>query len=445
VPVTAVLTLPLDPDHESHVDLDAPPGVRLVRVPALEAATLIGFRAYQELLVELCAADRAGVLVVTPPWDFLDAATAARIRSAGTKIVACRAAEGREGDDEPTDLYDRVVPAADVLLATAPRPALAERTPDHEVLIIGELHPRREAFVDRLLAAGMNVSARGLGWPNGPVSRAHRVDLVGRAAIVLATWPGGAPTRDLVETAMLGAFQIAQDGPELRRLFSEDEVPSFGDPEGLVERVEAALADAPGRRRSALAARERALRERTFAARWPALVGDVSPQAYDAPPGRARLYEQLLLVLGSRAETDDRPGAAAAIFAELLGRVPDEPAAAAGLGRCLRDLGRTEEALRPLRIAAAAHPPTRIARRAAAVPPAGTATGLGRLGIVPPAAEPICFLLAALVEVGRDDEALALAEGLEDPVLVDAVTQALGGDLPAALKEKLTEKLDSPR
>ena len=437
MPVTAVLCVSLDPDDEHHADLDAPPGVRLVRVPALEAATLIGFRAYQELLVELCAADPAGLLVVQPPWDFLDVATAGRIRAAGTVIVAC--ADGEVA--APPGLYDRVVAIGDVLLSTAPRPALAEHAPDHEVLLLGELHPRRAALVDRLRAAGVNVIVKGRGWDSGPPARAQRLDLVARAAIVLATWPGSSPTRELVETAMLGAFQVAQDGPELRRLFSEDEVPSFADPEELVERVEAALADAPGRRRAARAARERALREHTFAARWPALIGALVPRASEGPPGRARLYEQLLLVLGSRAETDDRPAAAVALFAELLGRVPDEPTAAAGLGRCLRDLGRTEEALAPLRIAAAALSPTQLALRAAAVPPAGTATGLGRLSIVPPNAESVCFLLASLVELGREDEALALVDGLDDPVLVDAVTQALGGDLPPALKEKLAERL----
>jgi tetratricopeptide (TPR) repeat protein len=426
MPVIAVVTTSLDPDADDHLDLDAPSGVRLVRVPALEIATLIGFRAYQELLVELCAADPAGVLIVRPPWDFLDDATSHRIGAAGTRIVAA---------------------TADVLLAAAPRPAAAQRTPDHEVLLVGERSPRREAFVDRLRAAGVNVIAKGLGWESGPISRAQRDDLSARAAVVLTTWPDGAPTRALVETAMLGVFQLAQDAPELRRLFSEDEVPSFGHPEELVERVEAALADTPGRRRAAQAARARALREHTFAARWPTLVGDLdlalpALPVTAGPRSRAHLYEQMLLVLGSRAETEDRPSAAVALFGELLARAPDEPTAAAGLGRCLRDLGLTEQALAPLRIAAAAAPPTFLARRAAAVPGAGAGSGFGRLAIAPPAAEPICFLLASLVELGRDDEALALADSLNDIVLVDAVTQALGGDLPPALKDKLAEKFE---
>src|SRR5262249_49169129 len=143
----------------------------------------------------------------------------------------------------------------------------------------------------------------------------------------------------------------------------------------------------------------------------------------------------------SSSEGSEQPEAAATLYAEVLARIPDEPAAAAGLGRCLRDLGRGAEAIAPLRIAAAAAPPRLAASRAASRAAAGGRTRLRRLGILPPAAEPTCFLLATLVEIGRLDEALATAATLTDPVLLDAVTRALGGDLPPPLKEKLAEQL----
>lgn len=428
--------------HGAHGDappetIDAPPGVRLIRVPTMEAVTLVGFRAYQEALVDLCTRAPIGLLVTRPPYDFLDDATAARLREAGTRILGF----ADEETGAPADIFDRTVSPSQVLWATAPVAALPEREPDHEVALVGEADARWHALVERLRGAEMNVIARGPGWAAEEITPAQKLNLYARSAVVLAS---GADVRTVLENAMLGVYQIAPELPDLRRYFPEDEVPSWHDPEELVSLVEAALADPTARRRAARAARERAMKEHTWAARWPALVGDLAPRE-SAAPGQAPVFDQLVLAVASEAEGQDQPETAAAYYAEVLARIPDESMAALGLGRCLRDLGRGAEAIEPLRIAAAATPPRLAGRRATSVTAAGTGMGFGRLGIFPPAAEPTCFLLATLVEIGRLDDALAEAAKLSDPALLDAVTRALGGELPPELKDVLTERMVAAR
>src|SRR5262249_54357401 len=144
--------------------IDAPPGVRLVRVPTMEAVTLVGFRAYQEALVDLCARAPIGLLVVRPPHDFLDEATASRLRAGGTRIVGY--GEDESGRDGLGPIFDRFVTPREVPWATAPEPALPgrEREPDHEVAIVGESDARWRALVERLRGAQLNVVAKGPGW-----------------------------------------------------------------------------------------------------------------------------------------------------------------------------------------------------------------------------------------------------------------------------------------
>src|SRR5262249_11235503 len=133
---------------------------------------------------------------------------------------------------------------------TAPEPALParEREPDHEVAVVGEADARWRALVERLRGAQLNVVAKGPGWETEEASPAQKRSLVARSAVVLMP---GATVRGVLEKAMLGVYQIAPDLPDLRRYFPEDEVPSWGDPEELVEKVEAALADPAARRRAA--------------------------------------------------------------------------------------------------------------------------------------------------------------------------------------------------
>src|SRR5262249_41892231 len=186
------------------------------------------------------------------------------------------------------------------------------------------------------------VAARGAGWAGGFVPGVEMESLYARAAIVLTRadwehWSIPMVKHRLLETAMLGAFQIAQEAPDLRGYFPADEVPAFGSPAELVDRVRHFLARPDERRRAARAARARATAEHTWARRLPELLEGVPPRPPGDPAGRSVAFDTLLRALASRAEADGRLGAAASLWEEVARRDPADAAAAAGVGRCLRD------------------------------------------------------------------------------------------------------------
>jgi hypothetical protein len=453
----AAFSMTIDPDGAMHDWVDLPDGWRLLRIPTQEAIHLLGPAGYQAVLVEVCARERPDVLVTHPPYDWLTPSVAARIRASGTRLV------GYAFDDEIfatqygmnvhsalREAYDRYVTTREVRWATAPLPQLrtpAEDEPRHEVVLVGRAYPRRVALVERLRSAGVEVVTRGEGWPGGFASRAEMLDLYAHAAIVLTTadWESREVPmvkHRLLDTAMLGAFQVAQAAPDLRRYFSDDEVPSWRDADELIAQVRTALADPARRRRSAEAARRRALAEHTWTTRWAELLDGVrlpdEPLALRPPDGTAEqrnersfLFDQLLVALASRAEADGRIAAAAALWRERLARDPGahegagDPAAMAGLGRCLRDLDERAEAIEWLRRAARAETPICAGAIHAALPSFGAGVGLGRLGLLPPNAEPTILLVAALVEVERVDEACAVLDEIRAPALARAVVATL--------------------
>lgn len=434
-------SMTIDPDGAMHDWVDLPPGWAMTRVPTQEAVHLLGIGGYQELLCDLAERERPDVLVTHPPYDYLGPKVGERLRAAGTRVCGwafddeifagaygpgVRAALGRT--------YDRYATTREVRWATAPLPPLPSLPTEHDVVLVGRAYERRTRLVEALRAAGLGVVTRGLGWPEGYVSRQGMLALYARAAIVLTTadWESHAVPmvkHRLLDTAALGAFQVAQAAPDLRAYFSDEEVPSFGDAEELVLRAREALADPERRRRSAQAARARALAEHTFATRFGELISPLDLGPERAPRAeRSLAFDQLLLALATRAEADRRYGAAAALYQERLGRDPDDATAAAGLGRCLRDLGEAEAALPWLRRAAAAAAPPCAGALHATIPSFGVGTGLGRLGLLPPAAEPLSFLLATLVELGRTTEAAAEFAAVSDPVLARVVAATLSFD-----------------
>jgi tetratricopeptide (TPR) repeat protein len=398
---------------------------------------LVGIAAYQALLIDLCEREAPDVLVTHPPYDWLTLPVADRLRAAGARLVGYAfddeifASEyGTNVRAEIGRVYDRYVTTAEVRWATAPQPAVQPRPPEHDVALVGRAYSRRVALVKALRAAGLRVATAGLGWPEGFVSRTGLRELYARAAVVVTTadWEARAVPmvkHRLLDTAMLGAFQIAQEAPDLRAYFSDEEVPSFRDADELVARVRAALANPERRRASAERARRRALDEHTWRGRFPQLIGGLVLGPERPRPGRSALHQQILLALGSRAEADGRVAAAAALYRERLACDPSEPTAAAGLGRCLRDLGDLEGALPWLQRAARAPAPTLAGAVHAALPAFGVGAGLGRLGLLPPQAEPTVLWVAALADLGRLDEAAAVVQAIDSPALARAVSATL--------------------
>jgi hypothetical protein len=207
---------------------------------------------------------------------------------------------------------------------------------------------------------------------------------------------------------MLGVFQIAQEAPDLRNYFDAESVPAFSSAGELVAKVRAALAEGDERRRRAQAARQRALAEHTWTRRFPELIADLqlSPRTSHE---RSGFFSALVAALASRAETEGRIGAAEALWREAEERGnQDAPAA---LGRCLHDLGRHEEAIEFLRRGATA--PTCAGSIHATLASHGVGVGLGRLGLLPPAAEPAMLLVASLVALERIDDAARVLDTLE--------------------------------
>jgi len=445
----------IDPDGAMHDWVDLPDGWQLTRIPTQEAVHLIGIPAYQDLLVDLCEREAPHVLVTHPPYDWLDARTAERIRATGTRLV------GYAFDDEIfagnydtatraalAKAYDRYATTRDIRWATAPLPPLSPAAnPDIDVVLVGQAYDRRHALVDALRAAGFRVVTRGSGWSHGYIARDAMLELYAGSAVVLTTadWEAHAVPmvkHRLLDTAMLGAFQIAQDAPDLRSYFPADEVPSFTSATDLVDSVRAALADPAARRGSADAARTRALAEHTWRTRFPQLIDGLTFSPRDAA-GRSQLLDQLLIALASRAETSGRLAAAHALYAELLRRAPDQATAHAGFGRCARDLGDHAGALEHLRTAAAASQPIAAAAVHARLPGFGIGAGLGRLAQLPPSAEPIAIACATYAELGRIDDAVALLDAIADRVLARALAEMLvfGDDPTLAPLQAAVERL----
>jgi hypothetical protein len=213
----------IDPDGAMDDWVDLPAGWELQRVPTQEMVTLAGVRAYQEALVDLCATERIHLLVTHPPYDHLDETTLARLRAGGTAVIgyafddaivagsysaATRAALARA--------HDRYVTTLEVPWATRPLPALLARPTDLDAVLVGRAYARRRELVEALRAAGLSLEVRGNGWPGGPVTRREMLELYARAAVVVTTadWedvPVPMVKHRLLDTAVLGAFQVAQE------------------------------------------------------------------------------------------------------------------------------------------------------------------------------------------------------------------------------------------
>lgn len=444
----ALFSMTIDPEGAMDDWVDPPPGWTIEPLPTQEAVLVLGIAGYQELVAETCLRERPDVLVTHPPYDYLDEPTADRVRAAGTRVI------GYAFDDEIfahaydartrarlARVYDRYVTTREVRWATRPiGPLPAGHGAPLDVVLVGRAWGRRVELVEALRAAGIAVTTRGAGWPGGFVSRAAMEALYARARVVLTTgdWEGHAVPmvkHRLLDTAMLGAFQIAQWSEDLRGYFPADEVPDYRDADELVARVRAALADPDGRQAAAARARARAVREHTWRTRFAELVdgvplradpGPASGSGSDAGAGAgdrafAPILTQLLLALATRAEAQGRPAAASAIARQLLVRRPDEPTAAAILGRCLLDRGDADGAHAWLARAAAAPSPPCAAALHCGIPGVAVGTGLGRLGLFPPAAEPVIGVVQALCAQDRLADAASVLAAVDEPAVAAAL------------------------
>ncbi|MEO1268467.1 MAG: glycosyltransferase [Myxococcota bacterium] len=261
-------------------------GHQVVVVPTQEAIHRLGVSGYQLLLMELTERWQPDLIVVHPPYDYLNQQTCAQLRRGGARLVTFAFDDDIFLDDwRSLAVWDTLVEAlgqmADLVLTTSTRAATAggetvrsirwamspptypqpgpEPLQPAPVVLVGRAYARRVALVRRLAAAHLPVWVRGHGWEHqkalgATVNAGGGVDtdtmwaLYRRAGVVLTT--GGWEGRHVpmvkvrvLETALAGACQVVAWSPDLERYFTPDEVPSYRTEEALIAHLSELLTD----------------------------------------------------------------------------------------------------------------------------------------------------------------------------------------------------------
>ena len=356
-----------------------------VRVfPVQEAIHALGPDGVRAAFMAVAREFGPDVVLVHPPYDFLDRKTIARLQTElGAKVVAfafdeplfavARGPLARGAPRSPAtgslvyksfcetarafDRYattDRAsaerlaadgVRAAWVPLAASPIP-LATRAdvaaPAGHAVLVGRAYPRRVALVEAVRAAGIPVAVFGAGWPGHGVLRGpamHAMLASADAVVTTADWEDVAVPMvkaRLLEAAFLGARQVVQAAPDLAAyLTTPEECLVWEDTAGLVAALRETLADPAAARQRAEKARARALAEHRWGTRWDQLTEGLVLDA-GSTGGASRAgndaWCQLVAALAHAAERDGRARLAAAFFRAWYDTAPNATAAA-GLER----------------------------------------------------------------------------------------------------------------
>lgn len=154
---------------------------------------------------------------------------------------------------------------------------------DIPITFLGQRFRERTRAVKLLEEAGIPVTTRGRGWPEGRVTREAMVDLLSRSQASLSFAEGGPRTKWRVvprrgvpqikarpfEIAASGALLLAEAAPGLEAHFEPGrEAVFFNDDSSLVSGAREALADEERLRSIAQAGLERCLKEHTYANRF---------------------------------------------------------------------------------------------------------------------------------------------------------------------------------
>ncbi len=246
------------------------------------------------------------------------------------------------------------------------------------------------------------------------------LDLYGKARIVLTTadWEDcdvRMVKHRVLDTALLGAFQMVEHSPDLSAYFAEDEVVAYRDVDELCTLLGAWIPEGWKCKQYAARARARCINQHCWTLRWPQLIDGLPVQPM-AATGQSRLLDQTYAVLAARAEQEQRLPAALALWSTLAGRQPESSTAHAGVGRCLLASGKPAESIAPL-LRSLATPPVTASYLSAQVASNGLGAAMGQHGLWPPIAESAALLVAAYEELGDDRAAIWLLESLTDPAL----------------------------
>jgi hypothetical protein len=161
-------------------------------------------------------------------------------------------------------------------------PAIFAPLPDSEkrydVTFVGSRYGIRAEIVNTLLAAGIDVTAFGPGWPRGPVSVDAVASIFTQSRIILGIGTI-AHNRDVYtiklrdfDAPMAGAVYLTHRNPDLLKLFTDgEEIACYGSYDELVEKARFYLSRADARVAMAEAGRQRALRDHTWQQRFDTL------------------------------------------------------------------------------------------------------------------------------------------------------------------------------
>lgn len=166
-----------------------------------------------------------------------------------------------------------------VFFPEASDPNLFRPQPDvakcFDVAFVGACYGIRQRIVERLLAAGIRVEARGAGWPAGRIPTNDVPRLFAQARIVLGVATighseslYGLKLRDF-DGPMSGTCYVTHDNPDLARLFDVgEEIAVYRDDDDCVRVVRDLLRDDARREGIAQRGRDRAVREHTWIHRF---------------------------------------------------------------------------------------------------------------------------------------------------------------------------------
>jgi spore maturation protein CgeB len=145
---------------------------------------------------------------------------------------------------------------------------------DHDVVFVGNNYGWRRKLIAAINAAGIDVAAFGLGFPNGHIAAERVAEVFARARIVLGygyvAYSSKVTTlklRDL-DGPMSGSLYLTTYNPDLRKLFELGrEIDTYETVAECVRKIRLYLDRPEERERIAAAGRARALREHTWDAR----------------------------------------------------------------------------------------------------------------------------------------------------------------------------------
>ncbi|MBL8787458.1 MAG: glycosyltransferase [Deltaproteobacteria bacterium] len=471
-PLRILVTETIDPDGAmvrwASPDLSGL-GHVVLPLPTQEAAPVLGAHGLAAWLLAIGESFRPDLVLVCPPYDHAPASTWRALRSLGARVAAFCFDEplyaGARARPEVRDAYHEVLAAFDrvyvtsphhafsllnagiaarhlrwamspLALAPGPLPVSLAESLQRAVVFVGRAYERRLQLALELAQAGFPVHVFGHGWPRNPALVVHgplegptMAAVLQTAGVVVTTGDWEAEPIPMVkvrllEAALCGATQVAQEAPDLDGYFTADEVPRYGDTATLVAACHRLLADPSAALATASRAKTRALAEHTWTHRFQELALDldlpgVSTGARPAftPPAA---YTAVIAALAADAE---RRGALR-LAASCHGLSGD----AFGLARVLAASDPTAAAANAARALAQrrADPATTVGIYARVPTPA---PALGKVGFLDPSPELLATRLAALL-AARDFPAASdlVSDLVADADLLTATAAILQAD-----------------